>query len=281
MIPSLAHEHSRGSSVRSRMICAILVFVMNELETNVRCPPKRRAPAAEPASESSFEAMQTRFGDSAGDHATLTSVSDEARRILEAAMRLPDSERAALATVLKDSVSDGASLDEIEAAWIAEAERRREDLRAGRTTAVPWQDVRREMFDMVARAAECTRSVDADIAAGSVYMHGEVRATVPAHLGGAAEDRSTLTNVNDNASRILDAALQLPDAERAQLAAILTDSIGDGSSPEEVRASWLAEIKRRRDALARGEETLVDFDDVMARLRAKVRRSRERRTSTG
>jgi putative addiction module component (TIGR02574 family) len=79
-------------------------------------------------------------------------VSDEAKRILEAAMRLPDAERAALATVLKDSVGDGASLDEIEAAWIAEAERRREDLRAGRTTSVPWQDVRREIFDMVERA---------------------------------------------------------------------------------------------------------------------------------
>jgi hypothetical protein len=47
-----------------------------------------------------------------------------------------------------------ASLDEIEAAWIAEAERRREDLRTGRTIAVPWQDVRREIFDMVARARE-------------------------------------------------------------------------------------------------------------------------------
>lgn len=64
-------------------------------------------------------------------------------------MRLPDAERAALASVLKDSIGDGSSPEKIEAAWIAEAERRREDLRAGRTTAVPWQDVRREIFDMV------------------------------------------------------------------------------------------------------------------------------------
>jgi putative addiction module component (TIGR02574 family) len=81
-------------------------------------------------------------------------VSDEAKRIFEAAMRLPDVERAALASVLKDSVGDGSSLEEIEAAWLAEAQRRREDLRAGRTTAVPWQDVRREIFDMVERARE-------------------------------------------------------------------------------------------------------------------------------
>ncbi|WP_106089336.1 addiction module protein [Enhygromyxa salina] len=81
-------------------------------------------------------------------------MSDEARRIFEAAMRLPDGERAALASVLKDSVGDGSSFEEIEAAWIAEAERRREDLRAGRTSSVPWQDVRREIFDMVQRARE-------------------------------------------------------------------------------------------------------------------------------
>jgi putative addiction module component (TIGR02574 family) len=87
--------------------------------------------------------------------------------------------------------------------------------------------------------------------------------------------------VSAEASRILDAALQLSDSERAEIAAILTDSMGDGSSPEEVRASWVAEIERRREALARGEETLVDFDDVMARLRAKVRRPRDRRASTG
>jgi len=81
-------------------------------------------------------------------------VSDEARRIYEAAMQLPDAERATLASVLEDSVGDGSSLEEIEATWIAEAERRREDLRAGRTTAVPWQDVRREIFDMVERARQ-------------------------------------------------------------------------------------------------------------------------------
>jgi putative addiction module component (TIGR02574 family) len=98
-----------------------------------------------------------------------------------------------------------------------------------------------------------------------------------AHAG----ERATLTAVIDEASRILDAALQLSHAERAELAAILTDSIGDGSSSEEVRAAWLAELERRREALARGEEPLVDFDDVMARLRAKVRRSPDRRASTG
>jgi putative addiction module component (TIGR02574 family) len=105
-----------------------------------------------------LEAMQARFGDLSADRATLTSMSDEASRILEAAMRLPDVERAALAVVLKDSVGDGASPDEVEAVWIAEAERELEDLRAGRTTTVPWEEVRRELFDMVERESLPIRS---------------------------------------------------------------------------------------------------------------------------
>jgi putative addiction module component (TIGR02574 family) len=109
--------------------------------------------AAEDAEREAFiAALETGLPDC--DRATMTSVSDEARRILEAAMRLSDAERAALAAVLEDSVGDGASLEEIEAAWIVEAEREHEDLRAGRTTTVPWQEVRREMFDMVERVRQ-------------------------------------------------------------------------------------------------------------------------------
>lgn len=75
--------------------------------------------------------------------------------------------------------------------------------------------------------------------------------------------------------------MKLPSAERAAFAAILTDSIGDGSSPEEVEASWLAEAKRRAAAIDRGELELVDSEEMMARLRARVRRGRERQAATG
>jgi putative addiction module component (TIGR02574 family) len=87
--------------------------------------------------------------------------------------------------------------------------------------------------------------------------------------------------VTDNASRILDAALQLPDAERAELAAILTDSIGDGSSPEEIDASWIAEAKRRLTAYRRGESTPIDLEDAMRELESKPRRRGNQRVSTG
>jgi hypothetical protein len=53
------------------------------------------------------------------------------------------------------------------------------------------------------------------------------------------------------------------------------------SSPEEVEASWIAEVKRRAAAIDRGELELMDSEEVMARLRARVRRVRERRAATG
>jgi putative addiction module component (TIGR02574 family) len=74
--------------------------------------------------------------------------------------------------------------------------------------------------------------------------------------------------VTDNASRMLEAALQLPDAERAELAAILTDSIGDGSSLEAIEASWIAEANRRLAAYRRGETTPIDLEDAMRELAA-------------
>ncbi|MFV8751808.1 addiction module protein [Nannocystaceae bacterium ST9] len=87
--------------------------------------------------------------------------------------------------------------------------------------------------------------------------------------------------MTDHATSILEAAMRLPEAERAELVAILADSIGDGSSPEEVEASWLAEAKRRAAAIERGELGLVDSDEMMARLRARVRQVRDRHAATG
>ena len=64
--------------------------------------------------------------------------------------------------------------------------------------------------------------------------------------------------MSDEARRILAAALKLPQSERAAIAAILVDCMGDGSSSEEIEASWIAEAKRRAEAIDRGELELVD-----------------------
>jgi putative addiction module component (TIGR02574 family) len=66
--------------------------------------------------------------------------------------------------------------------------------------------------------------------------------------------------------RLYQAALKLPDSDRAELAAALADSVGDGTSEEEVLASWIAEVKRRIEHHRAGRSTMVPFDDVLAEL---------------
>jgi putative addiction module component (TIGR02574 family) len=81
--------------------------------------------------------------------ATLVLVTAEAERLLEAAMKLPDAERAELAVILADSIGDGSSEAEIEAAWIAEAKRRLEDIHSGKSKTIPWEEVDRKLRAML------------------------------------------------------------------------------------------------------------------------------------
>ena len=81
--------------------------------------------------------------------ATLVVVTAEAERLLEAAMKLPDAERAELAVILADSIGDGSSDEEIEAAWVAEAKRRLQDIRAGKSKTIPWEDTDRKLRAML------------------------------------------------------------------------------------------------------------------------------------
>jgi putative addiction module component (TIGR02574 family) len=76
-------------------------------------------------------------------------MTSEAERILEAALQLPEADRVELAAILEDSVGDGSTDEEIEAAWIAEVKRRMEDVESGRSKPIPWEEVRQELFSMV------------------------------------------------------------------------------------------------------------------------------------
>lgn len=80
----------------------------------------------------------------------MMNVTREAERLLDAAMDLPEDERAELAAILSESVGRGSSFDKIEAEWIAEAKRRLEDVRAGRATTIPSEDVERELEEIIA-----------------------------------------------------------------------------------------------------------------------------------
>jgi putative addiction module component (TIGR02574 family) len=76
-------------------------------------------------------------------------VTAEAERVLEAALDLPEAERAELAAILTESIGSESSATELDAAWLAEAKRRLADIRSGRSTTVPWEDVERELEEII------------------------------------------------------------------------------------------------------------------------------------
>ena len=68
------------------------------------------------------------------------------------------------------------------------------------------------------------------------------------------------------ARKVLDDALALPAEERAALVDALTESL----EPVNVSPEWHDEIRRRIEAIERGEAKLVPWDEVRARLRSKI-----------
>ena len=74
--------------------------------------------------------------------------------------------------------------------------------------------------------------------------------------------------MTERARKLLHAAMELPVAERAELAADLLASL-DGDSDAEVEAAWAAEIERRvRDAQANPDDD-VAWESVRAELHAE------------
>jgi putative addiction module component (TIGR02574 family) len=63
----------------------------------------------------------------------------------EAALKLSKEERLHLLTVLADSIEEG-SLEEIEAAWVAEAKRRLAGIESGERPTVSWEDVEQRLL---------------------------------------------------------------------------------------------------------------------------------------
>lgn len=83
----------------------------------------------------------------------LTFVTAGATKILQDALALPDGERRRIAELLLDSISaDGT--EDIEAAWVAEAVRRADELERGEAEALDGESVLRDLkakFQSVAR----------------------------------------------------------------------------------------------------------------------------------
>ena len=68
--------------------------------------------------------------------------------------------------------------------------------------------------------------------------------------------------MNTQYQDIIDTALALPEADRADIAATLIRSL-ETETDADADAMWAAEIQRRLDAIDRGEVRLVPWDDVM------------------
>ena len=64
-----------------------------------------------------------------------------------------------------------------------------------------------------------------------------------------------------DASQIYEAALQLPDKERALLIARLLESF-DGESDTDASATWSQEINRRLSALDNGDVSPIPWSDA-------------------
>lgn len=69
---------------------------------------------------------------------------------------------------------------------------------------------------------------------------------------------------------LLEAALKLPEKERARVAKELIASLGE-QWDEGVDEAWAAEVERRRVAVAQGRETLVPWEQVKDEVRAALK----------
>lgn len=80
-------------------------------------------------------------------------MSPTLQSLLDAALKLPQNERASLAGHLLDSL-DRASDEGVTAAWDKEVARRVAELDAGTAKLVPWSQVREELRAIVDAAAQ-------------------------------------------------------------------------------------------------------------------------------
>jgi hypothetical protein len=71
-------------------------------------------------------------------------------RVAEQAMKLPGESRALLADLLVESL-DGEELGRIDRLWVAEAKRRRDEVRAGRVKTISGDEARRRVHSAIKR----------------------------------------------------------------------------------------------------------------------------------
>lgn len=76
--------------------------------------------------------------------------------------------------------------------------------------------------------------------------------------------------MTENAERVKQQVLQLPEADRAELIRFLIDSL-DESEDADVEAAWDAELSRRAERVEQGKSHLRPAHQVLAEIRDKYK----------
>lgn len=82
--------------------------------------------------------------------------------------------------------------------------------------------------------------------------------------------------MTEAAQDVLDHALELDEAERAELAAALLESLEPQADPIEIEAAWRAEVRRRVEAADAGRAEAVRWETVRDELFARMHAASQR-----
>lgn len=76
--------------------------------------------------------------------------------------------------------------------------------------------------------------------------------------------------MTESAQRVMQEVLQLPEADRAELARFLIESLDDSEDPD-VEAAWDAELLSRVERIDQGKSRLRSAHQVLAEIRDKYK----------
>lgn len=76
--------------------------------------------------------------------------------------------------------------------------------------------------------------------------------------------------MTENAERVKQEVLQLSEADRAELARCLIESLDESEDPD-VEAAWDAELRKRIERIEQGKSRLRPAHDVLAEIRDKYK----------
>jgi hypothetical protein len=77
--------------------------------------------------------------------------------------------------------------------------------------------------------------------------------------------------MTENAERMKQEVLQLPEADRAELARFLIESLDESEDPDVVEAAWDEELRRRVERIEQRKSRLRAAHQVLAEIRDKYK----------